>query len=234
MKILIVEDDKDCLQLLQTHIMSKLNKNSDSLHSVEDLPSAQIYLIENQIDLMFLDLNLHGENGFELLKSSASQSYHTIVVSADKDKAYTAFQYGVLDFIAKPFNKTRVFDALDQYLRGNAKAKMHLKYIGVHKKAHTELLDISQIHCINAQTKTSQIFTNDNEAHTSKKSISNLEKILPKNFIRIHKSWIINMNCVKSLRSEPGSKYSIILMNGACAPVSRKKYAELKKNLQIA
>ena len=54
---------------------------------------------------MLLDLNLHARDGFEILKQIVSKSFHTIIISANIDRAIEAFEYGVLDFIPKLYNK---------------------------------------------------------------------------------------------------------------------------------
>ncbi|MBK7227614.1 MAG: hypothetical protein IPH97_01775 [Ignavibacteriales bacterium] len=53
-------------------------------------------------------MNLNAKDGFELLKQVVSQSFHTIVISANINRAIEAFEYGVLDFIPKPYNIERL------------------------------------------------------------------------------------------------------------------------------
>ena len=87
------------------------------------LPEALCFIENNSLDLVLLDLNLNGDNGFDLLTTAVSESFHTIVISAYKDQAITAFEYGILDFVPKPFNRDRLEQAFDRdhYKRKNQK-----------------------------------------------------------------------------------------------------------------
>lgn len=115
MRILIVEDERPiakyierlCRQLLGTKVRS-----IDLQYSLEDAAS---FLFRQPVDLCLLDLNLNGENGYELLKLAVSGSFHTIIISANTDKAVEAFRFGVLDFIPKPFDEARLSQALQRY-----------------------------------------------------------------------------------------------------------------------
>ena len=72
------------------------------------------FIKEQSIDLLFLDLNLNREDGYELLEEVAAESFHTIIVSAYKDRAIRAFEYGVLDFVAKPYTEERLSLAIQR------------------------------------------------------------------------------------------------------------------------
>ena len=80
------------------------------------MESAFAYLKDHQIDLLLLDLNLDGGNGFDILKYTVSQSFHTIIISAYTDQAITAFQYGVLDFIPKPFRDEELVSKIHELI----------------------------------------------------------------------------------------------------------------------
>ncbi|WWW34360.1 response regulator [Stenotrophomonas rhizophila] len=58
-------------------------------------------------DGLLLDLNLGGEDGFELLRRAVAGRYHCVVVSAHRERALQAFEHGVLDFVPKPFSRER-------------------------------------------------------------------------------------------------------------------------------
>ena len=102
MNIVIVEDEPVIAQRLARQIKAIDALNSAKLKHFDTFDDAQAYLEENLIDLLFLDLNLHGVSGFDLLKSVAAASFHTIIVSAYAEQAIKAFEYGVVDFVAKP------------------------------------------------------------------------------------------------------------------------------------
>jgi len=79
------------------------------------LDKAIDYVEKESVDLCFLDLNLSGQNGFQLIEKS-KQDFQTIITSAYTEKAIDAFHLGVLDFVPKPFQKERVKKAINRYL----------------------------------------------------------------------------------------------------------------------
>lgn len=86
-----------------------------------NLEDAQDSLVSQPVDVMFLDLNLHGKDGFLLLHEQLVQPFHTIVVSANTDRALEAFELGVLDFVGKPFTQERIDKALQRFADANVK-----------------------------------------------------------------------------------------------------------------
>ena len=72
---------------------------------------------------------LVGENGYDILKQAVSGSFQTIMISAYTDQAIEAFEYGVLDFVPKPFGEDRLRKALGRYSKPNAKIGQKAKYV---------------------------------------------------------------------------------------------------------
>ena len=87
MKILIVEDEPVIAQRIARQVSTYFEHSSCIVKWVEDIDDTLDYLSDNQIDLLLLDLNLHGEDGFEVLKTLCAESFHTIIISAYSDKA---------------------------------------------------------------------------------------------------------------------------------------------------
>lgn len=105
MRILIVEDKRPTAEDIKFLVEQILQKEIISIHIEVSLDSALIYLKEKPIDILLLDLNLNSKEGFEIIKQVVSQSFYTIVISANINRAIEVFEYGVLDFIPKPYNK---------------------------------------------------------------------------------------------------------------------------------
>src|SRR5688572_31129759 len=112
MKILIVEDEPVLAQRLARFCREILGGQLESLRVASMFSEASARLDESPIDLLLLDLNLHGRDGMQLLASSVAGSFHTIIVSANTEQALRAFEYGVIDFVPKPFSRERLEQAL--------------------------------------------------------------------------------------------------------------------------
>lgn len=108
MNILIVEDEAILAQRIQRLVTDILVDHPLNIRLEHSLESAQMFLDKHPVDLLFLDLNLDGEDGFELLKNSTRTPFPTIIISAYKELAIDAFEYGVLDFVRKPVTTERL------------------------------------------------------------------------------------------------------------------------------
>src|SRR5688572_4883637 len=145
MKVLIVEDEPLLAQRLERFCREILGDRLESIRIATVFSEASARLNESPIDLLLLDLNLHGRDGMQLLASSVAGSFHTIIVSANTDQALRAFEYGVLDFVAKPFTRERLEQALQRVLDREARGASAAKFLAVRKHGKVELVPIDQV-----------------------------------------------------------------------------------------
>ncbi|WP_054205741.1 MULTISPECIES: response regulator [Pseudoalteromonas] len=102
---------------LKRFVEQSFAEQSIKITICNSLDDANNYLDQNCIDLLFLDLNLQGCDGFTLQKEQLSESFHTTVVSANPDRAVEAFDAGILDFVAKPFTQESSKEAVTKTSR---------------------------------------------------------------------------------------------------------------------
>lgn len=115
MKILILEDEPVHAKYLNKLLNTFLDLSIDEIKHVTTLEDADTYLEQTSIDLFFLDLNIFGSDGFEILDKFPTKKVNTIVVSANTDYAIRAFEYGVIDFLEKPVSENRLELALERH-----------------------------------------------------------------------------------------------------------------------
>ena len=87
MIVVIVEDEPLIANRIERLTKEILDKKLTKIMVKNSLQEARHYLFEHPTDLLLLDLNLHGKDGFELLKLAVSGSFQTIIISAHTDKA---------------------------------------------------------------------------------------------------------------------------------------------------
>lgn len=232
MHIVIVEDEPAILKRLQRQVSELCGDKLSVLKGFSILDDAQDYISQQAIDVLFLDLNLRGRNGFDILKALAQTSFQTVIVSAYADKALEAFEYGVTDFVAKPFTKARLKQAIDRVLESHGNRSYSAKYLSIKKSGSLSFVEIDKIDYIVAAGHYSEVVLGE-QTSLHDKPIQKLTDLLPPNFEAIHRSYVINMNRVESFISEPGSKYTVKLKTGVCLPVSRTFYQKMKKTLGI-
>ncbi len=230
MHVIIVEDEPAILRRLERQITELLGDKLDKLKCYDNLDDAQDYISQQSIDLLFLDLNLRGKNGFTILSTLTASSFHTIIVSANTDKAIEAFEYGVLDFVAKPFTKARLEQAINKLFETNQRQDYGVRFLSVKQASVIQLIEINKIDYIVASGHYSEIFFQQS-SRLHDKPIQKLLPLLPPNFEHIHRSFIVNMNKVVSLVTEPGSKYTLELVGGQQLPISRTRYTKIKEKL---
>jgi DNA-binding LytR/AlgR family response regulator len=228
MMILIVED----ITLVADHISDMvkkyiLNCKITISHTLED---AQYCITEETYDLLFLDLNLNGKDGYDLLTSITAESFQTIVVTANREKAAIAFDFGVLDFVSKPIVESRFKIAIDRFLKGEGAYREKLKHLSIKSKGVVFLVTIKDIEYIKASGNYSEIYMDNATAYLHDKNLEKLMKILPDNFMRIHRSYIVAKSKIIKVLKHGGGKYNLELSSGKNVPLSRANYNKLFLN----
>jgi len=229
MKIAIVEDEYMVAKRLKRFVEQACKGQTYQINVFNTLADADEYLSEQTIDILFLDLNLQGQDGFELLKQQVSRSFHTIIVSANTHRAIEAFEIGVLDFIAKPFNFERVQKALQRTQLSESRGKS--QFLSYKKLGKIELLPIEQILYLKASGHYCEVITTASETILHDKSLDKLLLVLPENFIRIQRSYAVPQQSMQSIKSEEGSKYWLTLTNDDVLPIGRTRIKEVKLKL---
>ena len=228
MRILIVEDERLIAEDIKLLVEQILHNEITSIHIEVTLESALIYLREKPIDVLLLDLNLNSKDGFQLLQQAVSQSFHTIVISANINRAIEAFEYGVLDFIPKPYNIERLKAAFQRLRSSHALDGRSIKYLSVKKGFEIKVIPLEEIKYFKSANIYVELHLFNDHIIIYDKSIKQLIPLLPSNYYRIHKSFIVDRNNVKSIQSLGGGKYRVILNSGDCLPVSRHKINMLR------
>ncbi|WP_264538324.1 LytR/AlgR family response regulator transcription factor [Flavobacterium sp. N1736] len=230
MKILIIEDEARIAKRIERMTRNFFDKDVNILLS-DSLETGLSSIDQHEIDLLLLDLNLNGEDGFDVLKAFVARSFQTIIISAYTDKAITAFAYGVLDFVPKPFDENRLSQAFLRFTTPEKQLNQDIKFLAVKKAKTVKLIRISDILYIKGAGIYTELHLSDNSIELHDKSLESLEKLLPPSFERIHKSFIICWHEADRLIVEPGGKYGMLLKNAEILPVGRSRYKEIRQKM---
>jgi len=228
MNILIVEDESRIAKRIERMTRDIFGNTLQSLKRINTLHEALRFIENSSLDLVLLDLNLNGDNGFDLLTTAVSESFHTIVISANKDQAITAFEYGVLDFVPKPFNRDRLEQAFNRTIAKAIAANNKVKFLAIKKRGRIQLIPIEEVLYIKGAGAYTELFLANGKKELHDKSLEKLEQLLSPTFERIHKSYLVKLSEVKEIIVKPGSKYMAELKYGAHIPIGRTKYKDLK------
>ncbi len=228
MNILIIEDEARIARRLQRMTAEFFGNEPARIAVCDSLQKGLDHIAGCIPDLLLLDLNLNGDNGFEVLEQMVAASFHTIIVSANTDKAITAFAYGVLDFVPKPFDENRLFSALRRFVSPAIKPDEGIKYLAVKTAGQVRLISITEVNYIKGAGIYTELHLKNGKQELHDKSLELLQQLLPDGFERIHKSYLVNLQQAEKILVDPGSRYSLLLKTGEVLPVGRSKYKELK------
>ncbi|MFD2567639.1 LytR/AlgR family response regulator transcription factor [Pseudotenacibaculum haliotis] len=228
MNILIVEDESRIAKRIERMTRAILGDTLQSIRHINTLEEAVKFIETHELDLVLLDLNLNGNSGFDLLTTAVSKSFHTIIISAYKDQAITAFEYGVLDFVPKPFNSDRLEQALERVHTKEQTTANTVKFLAVKKRHKVQLIPVEDVLYIKGAGTYTELFLATGKKELHDKSLEKLEQLLSPSFERIHKSYLVKISEIAQITVASGSKYVAELKNGERIPIGRTKYKDLK------
>jgi len=234
MRVLIVEDERPTAEDIRNLTRAILGSRLSSVKILTTLHDALDYLSDHAIDVLLLDLNLNERDGFDILKQAVARAFHTIVISAYSDRAVEAFEYGVLDFVPKPYSPARLGVAFDRLRDDYALDKQALKYLSVRRFGTIEVVPLGEVAYFKAANVYTELHLTDGSIKIYDKSLKDLKKLLPSSFLRIHKSYIVDLGNVRRMFSHGGGRYDIELRSGVRLPLSRLRARELKKRIDLA
>ncbi len=245
-RTLIVEDNPHALAnlvdlLLDIDNIAVIGKAADGKKAVE-------LINEKRPDLVFLDIELPGMDGFEILKT-VQYKPSTIFVTAHDVYAVKAFEANGIDYLLKPVSEERLRKAVNKVLRVNRPLTSDILRIvdeTLNKKRNDERFAVKlknqilivpqeEVYYFNAEDKYVFLNTEDNSYFyntTLKKLASTLD---PKIFQRINKSNIVSLNKIVKLKKTLKRDYLVVLSDqkSTSIKVSRNYLTALKRGLDI-
>jgi DNA-binding LytR/AlgR family response regulator len=231
MRTLIVEDEPVVARRIEQFCRRILGNRLEWLRVAETFEGAQATLAASPIDLLLLDLNLGGQDGMALLDSNVAGSFHTIIVSANTEHALVAFEHGVIDFVAKPFTEQRLGEALRRVTEPGGRTPHAAHFLAVRKQGRIELVPVDDVVYAKGADDCSELVLANGRHELHDKSLERLQALLPLDFERIHKSYLVRLSAVKALHAHEGSRYGAELKNGVVLPVGRSRYKEIRSAL---
>jgi two-component system LytT family response regulator len=247
MKALIVDDEV----LARKRILNLLTsvEQINVMEECSDGKTAIVKINELKPDLVFLDVNMLDMNGFEVLSNiKISPKPIVIFITAHENYAIDAFDYEAFDFILKPYRDERFYRAIDKLLKLSPKEidqnfdnkmqeffKLKIEErkiqkplrIPVKQGHRTILLESENIKYICASGSYAEIYTEENK-YLLRESLNNLIELLGrKNFVRTHRSAIVNINFIKEIVHSDYSELDVRMKDNKLIRVSKSNKKEL-------
>ena len=225
---ILVDDER----LARKELRSMLAEHEiiDVVGEAETVAQAAELVHAKNPDVIFLDIQLPGETGFDLLEKITACKI--IFVTAFDAYAIRAFEVNALDYLLKPINPARLAQAIER-LTTNESAPVppirDLEYedrLFIEVDERSRLLKVSDIIVISAMGDYSQILSSDGQKSLVLKSLRDWEDRLPgKHFTRIHRSTIVNLDYVERVESWFNRSYRIHIRQLTEPLVMSRRYA---------
>jgi two-component system LytT family response regulator len=239
-KALIVEDNSKSAELLKNYLCC-LFSDMELIGIANDVESAVNLIYTERPSLVFLDVNLQAESGFDVLRRTNTDEFVVIVTTAYSEYSLQAIKNSAIDYILKPYDVEELKVAVNK-----ARKQIELKRTSQNPLNNDKLDDrifistvdglifikIDEVVCIAADTSYSEFYLADGKRIVSSKSISVYEEYLKNRlFVRVHKSYLINLKYIKSYQRGRGGH--VCMSNGMHIKVGESKKDELLKYLMI-
>ena len=208
LKVMIVDDEKLALSRLQR----LLNENGvDDITAFDNPIEALKEITKTKFDVVFLDISMPNITGLELADSIIQLEPKTFIVfqTAYSEFALEAFKNGGMGYLVKPIESSDIKSVLDKIRNFKISSDNQSKKILGKRGDKLYLIDINDIYYIKADLDEVIIKIKEADAYVRRK-IGDLETLLSgHNFFRIHRSYIVNVDKIKSMKSVEQSKLQI-------------------------
>jgi two-component system LytT family response regulator len=242
-KALIIDDETPARELIKNYLAGKpdidiigeCENGFDALKAIQDLHP----------DLLFLDIQMPKIDGFELLEVLDNKP-EVIFTTAYDQYAIKAFEHNAVDYLLKPFSKARLEQAIEKVISRietiPALLGSNIGQLQQHLDESERIIDrviarlgsriiiipVDKIQYIEAQDDYVMIYW-DSSRHLKEKTMKYFEHHLPPNFIRIHRSYIVNVDQISSIELYEKDTHLVILKNGARLRASQEGYKKLRE-----
>ena len=196
--------------------------------------------------IIFLDIQMPGLSGLEVLQQIEKRDFHIIFQTAFDRFAVQAFEVNACDYLLKPFSEERFHAAIDRTLRRTETASIAsidglestiqkgrgcLENIVVRHGHELKIIALGDIECFTSEDHVTYIRAQSSR-YICDMSIQHLSTRLPEFFIRVHRSAIARVECISGIIG--GDNMKIKLRSGLTLPVARSCRAAIRKALNIS
>ncbi|MBS1525013.1 MAG: response regulator transcription factor [Bacteroidetes bacterium] len=242
---IIVDDEAHCISRLQELLNTYCRHTVQVKGTFNTLEQAVTAISELKPDLVFLDVQLHDQTGFDLLEQIPKIDFEVIFTTAYDSYAIKAFKFSAIDYLLKPIDPDDLIQAINKLQKVLHRNELSDKFnalldnlktnnpaakrIAIPTSKGLVFLAIEDIIRCEASVNYTTIYLKDKQSLMVAKTLKDFEELLADHhFFRIHNSHLINLNCIKSYHRGKGG-YVVLSDNTSLEVSTRKKDLFLKK-----
>lgn len=237
---IIVDDEEHNIDVLEKMIV-KFTTGMTVVGTAGTIEESKALIAEKKPDVVFLDIELSGENGFELIDTLEEVNFHVIFTTAHADYAIKAIKFAALDYLLKPISIHELREAIEkariqieygkkrkeeaqevQTYTNGVEASSNPGRIAIPTSEGLELFELEDIIKVEADRAYCTFYQSNGKKITVSKSLKEFEETLEKaGFIRVHKSYMVNLKHVKKyLRGKGGD---LLMSDGSLVNIAVRK-----------
>ncbi len=228
---LIIDDEEDS----RSNTRSMLQNYCPEIAVIGEASSGmegKLKIQELKPQVVFLDINMPGMNGFQMLEGIYTRDFCVIFLTAYSEHGITAVKAGATDYLLKPLMLSELQGAVrkvvqhyDAVKSTGAKPDADKTVVLINHSKGFTLVDFKDIIWLEANDNYTNLFLNGQKKIVASKTLKEFETILPdSDFFRIHRSALININFVKEYSNNEGGE--VILSDGTHVQVSKARVQE--------
>ena len=243
-KALIVDDEQSSIDLLQW-LLGQYCPDITAVRTARNVPDAINTIYSFQADIVFLDIQMPHQSGFDLLTTIDNWNFEVIFTTAYNEFAIQAIRFSALDYLLKPVDEAELKKAVERYKAkriyapaGQILFRNFIQNIsqGNREKFKLALADATEVKYVQldeiirlqAESNYTHIFLKDNKLFVSAKTLKEYDEMLQGHrFLRVHKSHLVNPDHIEAY-----DRQGILLMSdGSKVEVARRKKEFLQQSL---
>lgn len=246
MKAILIDDEISNLENLRT-LLEKHCPQVSIMATAQNINDAVDIIEKHSPDLVFLDIQMGEQTGFDVLKLLPTRNFEVIFVTAYDQYGIQAVKFAALDYLLKPIDIEELINAvnkaehkltaqiqnlqLDFLLQQLKKPETNVSKIALQMQSEIRYVALSEIIRCEADNTYTRFFLSSNEKILVSKSLKEYAGLLrPSGFLRTHQSHLVNPKYVKSWLKEDGG--ILLLTTGEKIPVSKPNKDTVKLALQ--
>lgn len=245
MKVAIIDDEEDARFMLRNILEKHFADDVKIIAEADGVETGLKVVEENDIDILFLDIQMHTGTGFDLLNQVDKKDFEVVFITAFDQYAVKAFKFSALGYLMKPI-KVREIKALIENLKihfethqkqSDKRLKVLVENYGDDKTIKKlvisniegfKVIGLEDIISLEGDRNYTNFVTCQEKRYTSAKTLGEYEALLAEfGFFRIHQSTIVNLRHVKAYYKGDGG--TVEMINGDKLQVSRNRKGEFVK-----
>lgn len=235
-RCVIVEDEEMARKVLKS-LLAQYCQDVMVCAEADDIVSGKNMIETFHPDLVFLDIEMPGGSGFKLLTSIEDKDFEVVFITAYEQFAIKAIRHDALDYILKPIDPKELLAAVEKVKEAKYKKTLKKQYDSLLKNLDPEQLVVrkislstaDKIHLINvddiirceSDNYYTIIFFKDGTSLMVSKTLKEIDQKLEEyDFVRTHKSHLVNMRCIKNFIKD---EMMVVMTDDTKVPVSKRK-----------